>query len=116
MADEREKRRLLGIADDKPLPTFGKRNPKPAAEPEPETSDRELEAFRDEARSLLQKGRERSEEEMAEAKIAGKKASLINLIRKKRKPGEPEEPDELAEEEEWRRRMSAAPDPKDVYD
>ena len=116
MADDKEKRRLLGIEDDKPLPTFGKRKPKQAAEPEPETSDRELEAFRDEARSLLQKGRERSEEELAEAKAAGKKASLFNLIRKKGKPGEAEEPDELAEEEEWRRRMSSAPDPKDTFD
>ena len=29
MADDKEKRRLLGIEDDKPLPTFGKRKPKP---------------------------------------------------------------------------------------
>ncbi len=116
MADENEKRRLLGIEDGKPLPTFGKRKPKQPAPTEDETSDHDLEEFRDEARSLLQKGRERAEEDDAEARAAGKKASILNLIRKKREPGEPDDEDDLSDEEEWHRRMAAGSKPEDMHD
>ncbi len=116
MADDREKRRLLGIDDGKPLPTFGKRKPKQPAETENKTNEHELEEFRNEARSLLQKGRERAEEEWAQARAAGKKASILNLIRKKREDGEPEDEYEISDEEEWKRRMAAGSGPQDEKD
>ena len=116
MVDENEKRRLLGIDDSKPLPTFGKRKPKQPAVTEDKTSERDLEEFRNEARSLLQKGRERAEEDEADARAAGKKASILNLIRKKRKDGEPDDEDELTDEEEWHRLMAAASKPEDMQD
>lgn len=115
MADEKEKRRLLGLEDGKPLPTFGKRKSRTPVV-EDENRERDLEDFRDEARSLLQKGRERADSELEEAKAAGRKASILNLIRRKQDEEEAELTDDLSEEEEWHRRMSSATGPADRED
>lgn len=110
MADDTEKRSLLGLEDDEPLPRFGKRKVRPPVT-ESEKQERKLEEFRDEARALLQEGRERSNTEQEEVETAGKKASLLRFFRDKSLAAKPEEPDaepdnELSEEEEWHRRMS----------
>ena len=115
MANEKDKRRLLGIDDGEALPTFGKRVAGPP-ESVDEQSDHDLTEFRNEARSLLQQGRERADAKWAEAKAAARKTSILNLIRRKKDVEEPEAAHELSEEEEWKRRMSENDRPDDVAD
>jgi len=112
MSDKRDKRDILGLDDEEPLPKFGKRRVRPPVTEE-EKQERRLEDFRDEARSLLQQGRERDDEESAEAKTSARKAGLFRFGRSASNDGEPETEAELSEEEEWRRRMSrySAPEP-----
>ncbi len=106
--DANDKRELLGLDQDEPLPKFGKRAVRPPVTEE-EKRERLMEEFRNQARADLQEGRQRDVEDVLDAKTSGRKASLFRFGRSRSDADETPEP-ELSEEDEWHRRMSRQPD------
>ncbi len=64
--------------DDEPIPPFGRRKVRPPVTDE-EKRERALEDFRKEAREMLEEGRQRDEEEKAEAKANARKANIFRI-------------------------------------
>ncbi len=64
--------------DDEPIPPFGRRKVRPPVTDE-EKRERALEDFRKEAREMLEEGRQRDEEEKAEARANARKANIFRI-------------------------------------